>query len=101
LAALDAQNRLYLQQELLDFWEEDTKTTVYVTHDIEEALFLAGRVIVLNQNAEILEDLDVPASVRRSGVGSVNPDREALRWRIWNMLPRPSFSNVLARHGGT
>lgn len=96
LAALDAQNRIYLQQELLDFWEEERKTSVFVTHDIEEALFLASRVIVLDLKAEILEDIEVPAAVRKGGLGTVNPDREALRWRIWDLLPRPTVGGAVS-----
>jgi NitT/TauT family transport system ATP-binding protein len=46
--ALDAQTRLVLQEELLRIWEEQRKTVVYVTHDIEEALLMADRVLVLS-----------------------------------------------------
>jgi NitT/TauT family transport system ATP-binding protein len=48
-AALDCQTRLTLQQELLELWEQDHKTVVFVTHDMEEALLLSDRVLVLSQ----------------------------------------------------
>ena len=48
LAALDAQTRLVMQQELLRLWEDTGSTIVYVTHDIEEAVTLAHRVVVLS-----------------------------------------------------
>src|SRR3989344_5805951 len=46
--ALDAYTRDKMQQWLLDVWATHKKTVVYVTHDIEEAIFLADRVLVLN-----------------------------------------------------
>jgi len=48
LAALDAQTRLVMQQELLRIWSETKSTVVYITHDIEEAVTLADRVVVLS-----------------------------------------------------
>jgi ABC-type nitrate/sulfonate/bicarbonate transport system ATPase subunit len=47
LAALDAQTRLVMQSELLQIWERSRSTVVYVTHDIEEAVTLANRVILM------------------------------------------------------
>jgi NitT/TauT family transport system ATP-binding protein len=67
--ALDAQTRLVLQEELLRIWEEHQKTVVYVTHDIEEALLLADRVVVLSgRPAHVGEIMIVPEprSMRRS-----------------------------------
>lgn len=48
LAALDAQTRLVMQQELIDIWRQTHSTVVYVTHDIEEAVTVADRVAVLS-----------------------------------------------------
>ncbi len=48
LAALDAQTRLVMQQELLGIWAATRSTVVYVTHDIAEALALADRVVVMS-----------------------------------------------------
>ena len=48
LAALDAQTRLVIQQELLGIWKTTRSTVVYITHDIEEAVTLADRVVVLS-----------------------------------------------------
>jgi NitT/TauT family transport system ATP-binding protein len=47
-AALDCQTRLTLQQELLELWEQNHKTVVFVTHDMDEALLLSDRVLVLS-----------------------------------------------------
>ena len=45
--ALDAHTRLYMQQELLDFWLEAKRTIIIVTHSVEEAVFLSTQIIVL------------------------------------------------------
>jgi NitT/TauT family transport system ATP-binding protein len=47
-AALDAQNKLLMQEELLRIWEADRKTVVFITHAIEEALTLADRIVVMS-----------------------------------------------------
>jgi NitT/TauT family transport system ATP-binding protein len=45
--ALDAQTRNMLQQELLEIWEKTRKTVVFITHSVDEAVFLSDRIIVL------------------------------------------------------
>lgn len=49
-AAVDAQTREGLQDELLNIWEQTKKTIIFVTHSIEEAVILSDRVIVLTEN---------------------------------------------------
>jgi NitT/TauT family transport system ATP-binding protein len=58
--ALDAQLRSELQHELLGLWQGSGKTIVFVTHDIDEALILADRVIVLQSGGRIAVDADLP-----------------------------------------
>ncbi|MDR2690116.1 MAG: ABC transporter ATP-binding protein [Azoarcus sp.] len=48
LGALDALTRTYLQEELLRIWEQNRITTIMVTHDVEEAVYLSDRVVVLD-----------------------------------------------------
>jgi NitT/TauT family transport system ATP-binding protein/sulfonate transport system ATP-binding protein len=60
--ALDNQTRALMQEMLLGIWERDQKTVLFVTHDIEEAIFLGSRVIVMSARpgsikAEIVVDL--------------------------------------------
>jgi len=58
--ALDAQLRAELQHELLRLWQGSGKTIVFVTHDIDEALILADRVIVLQSGGRIAVDAGLP-----------------------------------------
>ena len=47
-AALDRQTRMRAQQELIELWEAERKTVVFVTHDVDEALLLSDRIVVLS-----------------------------------------------------
>jgi NitT/TauT family transport system ATP-binding protein len=62
--ALDAQTRDRLQDELLDIWERDRKTVLFVTHNVEEAVYLADRVAVLAPAPDGIK-ADVPISIAR------------------------------------
>jgi NitT/TauT family transport system ATP-binding protein len=66
--ALDAQTREAMQEELMRIWERTGKTIVFVTHDIEEAVYLGNRVLVLGTRpprlcAEVTIDLPRPRTV--------------------------------------
>lgn len=58
-ASVDAQTRMTLQEELTRIWMERKPTIVFVTHDVEEAVFLANRVVVLSRG-RVLQEIDVP-----------------------------------------
>jgi NitT/TauT family transport system ATP-binding protein len=61
LAALDAQTRLVMQQELIAIWQRTRSTVVYVTHDIAESVSLADRIVVMTSRpGRIKAILDVP-----------------------------------------
>jgi NitT/TauT family transport system ATP-binding protein len=64
-SALDAQTRLQMQQMLLDLWQEFKMTVIFVTHDIDEAIFLSDRLMILTQRpgqikAEFMARLERP-----------------------------------------
>jgi NitT/TauT family transport system ATP-binding protein len=65
--ALDAQLRGDLQHELLRLWQGSGKTIVFVTHDIDEALVLADRIVVLQSGGRIAEDVHVTFERPRDG----------------------------------
>jgi NitT/TauT family transport system ATP-binding protein len=59
--ALDAQTRSEMQQLLLKVWDESASTIVFVTHDVEEAVYLADRIFVMSAHpGTIIEDVQVP-----------------------------------------
>jgi ABC-type nitrate/sulfonate/bicarbonate transport system ATPase subunit len=63
--ALDNQTRALMQEMLLDIWQRETKTVLFVTHDIEESIFLASRVVVMSARpgrikADVRIDLPYP-----------------------------------------
>jgi len=67
--ALDAHTRTGLQRELLEIWERDRKTVLFVTHSVEEAVFLADRVVVLTRSPgriKAMIDIDLPRPRRRA-----------------------------------
>jgi NitT/TauT family transport system ATP-binding protein len=81
--ALDNQTRALMQELLLGIWERDRKTVLFVTHDIEEAIFLASRVLVMSARpgrikAELAVDLPHPRDYRVK----TNPDFTAMKARL-------------------
>jgi len=67
--ALDAHTRTGLQNELLEIWERDRKTVLFVTHSVEEAVFLSDRVVVLTRSPgriKAVVDIDLPRPRRRA-----------------------------------
>lgn len=59
-AALDAQTREYMQLELLRIWNDSKKTTLFITHQIDEAVFLSDRIIVFGSRpGRIVEEIKV------------------------------------------
>ncbi len=62
-AALDAQTREFMQQELLRIWNAERKTVLFITHQIDEAVFLADRVVVMTARpgrVKAVFDIDIP-----------------------------------------
>jgi NitT/TauT family transport system ATP-binding protein len=87
-AALDAQNRVILQAELVRIWDQTRKTVLYVTHSIEEALLLGDRCVVMTaQPGRIKEIIDVPFPHPRDLIAlSAAPDFGKLKVDIWRVL---------------
>jgi NitT/TauT family transport system ATP-binding protein len=82
-AALDCQTRLMLQQELLDLWEQSHKTVIFVTHDVEEAILLSDRILVLSsQPGHVVEEFPVAFPRPRTTALTMTEDFFLLKKRI-------------------
>ncbi|HET6845201.1 MAG TPA: ABC transporter ATP-binding protein [Anaerolineales bacterium] len=83
---LDAQTRIVMQEELLNLWQQRRHTVVYVTHDIEEAIILGDRILVMSgRPGTILADIPVKLSRPRRRERLL-ARATTLRLRIWHML---------------
>ncbi len=84
--ALDAQTRRVLQEELLSIWQASRKLVLFITHDIDEAVLLADRVIVLSgRPGAVRDEITVPLTRPRD----LARDRARIHevtWHIWNLL---------------
>jgi NitT/TauT family transport system ATP-binding protein len=85
--ALDAQTRLLMQDELERIWLEHRRTTLLVTHDIEEAVYLADRVICISPGpGHVAKIIDVPFERPRSAGVRLLPEFAALKAELWDWL---------------
>ncbi len=85
--ALDAQTREQMQAELLDIQARTGKTVLFVTHDLDEAVLLADRVVVM-RHGRVSEILDIDLPRPRPDIGTLRglPEYAALRYRLWQSL---------------
>jgi NitT/TauT family transport system ATP-binding protein len=95
-AALDAQTRELLQEELLRIMQQERKTMVFITHSIDEAILLGDRIAVMSARpGRIKEILDVPLARPRDGNAlRADPRFAALRAHIWNELRAPAVAEA-------
>ncbi|HTF71078.1 MAG TPA: ABC transporter ATP-binding protein [Edaphobacter sp.] len=87
-SALDAQNKLLLQEELLRIWEENKKTVLFITHDVDEAVKLGDRIMVMTAQPGRVKTV-VPVSLGRPRDVlelQQNPEFGKLVHQIWSSL---------------
>ena len=85
--ALDAQIRQVMGSELLRIWERGRKTILFVTHDIDEAIYLADRVVVMSASpGRIIEEMPVNLPRPRPLEIRNDPAFTGYRQRIWDLL---------------
>lgn len=89
--ALDVQTRDTLQDELVRIWEADRKMVLFVTHGIEEALYLADRILVFSRRpARVLREIVVPFARPRREAIKLAPEFVELRREISDLLHHDS-----------
>jgi NitT/TauT family transport system ATP-binding protein len=85
--ALDAQTRRILQDELRRFWQRDTKTVLFVTHDVEEAVALGTRIVVMSARpGRIKEVIQRNFDVADGEEFELNPAFTALKLQVWRSV---------------
>ncbi len=89
--ALDAQTRAKMQRHLLDIWRNVDITIFFITHDLDEAIFLADRILVLKANpGEVQELIEVPVPRPRSYAQFNSPEFLATRARLDALIHPPT-----------
>src|SRR6202162_5951022 len=91
--ALDAQTRETMQAELLDIHARTRKTILFVTHDLDEAVLIADRIVVMREG-RVQDVMAVPLPRPRPDPGVVRgmPEFAAMRYRVWLALHEPAKS---------
>ncbi|MGN1191002.1 MAG: ABC transporter ATP-binding protein [Candidatus Ornithospirochaeta sp.] len=83
--ALDAQTRAQLQEDLLATWDKEKKTCFFITHDVEEAVLLASRVVVMSARpGRVKEIIDIDLPYPRNQATKLLPAFNELKNRIWS-----------------
>ncbi|MBN6888211.1 ABC-type nitrate/sulfonate/bicarbonate transport system ATPase subunit [Cytobacillus horneckiae] len=90
-SALDAQTREFMQQELLRIWSETKKTSIFITHQIDEAVFLADRVFVFGARPGHLVD-DIKIQLNRPRALKIKREPQFLKYvdHIWGLIEHES-----------
>jgi NitT/TauT family transport system ATP-binding protein len=89
-ANLDAQTRSIMQEELIQIWKQFRKTVFFVTHNIEEAAYLADRIVILTARPgkvkEIVDVNSVLPSNRYGPEGILSAEFTRLKRDVWNSI---------------
>ncbi|MCI6959825.1 MAG: ABC transporter ATP-binding protein [Oscillospiraceae bacterium] len=93
--ALDAQTRAQLQENLLNTWQNERKTCFFITHDVEEAVLLATKIIIMSAGpGRIREIVDVNLPYPRTQETKLTPEFNELKNNIWNKVYREYLANA-------
>jgi len=85
--ALDALTRVRLQEQLLDTWSRERRTVMFITHDVDEAVFLANRVVIMAARpGRIQEIVEVDLPYPRTEEVRLSPEFTELRNRVWRAV---------------
>ncbi len=85
--ALDALTRVQLQDQLLDTWRRERRTVMFITHDVDEAVYLANRVVVMAARpGRLKEIIPVDLPYPRTEEIRLSPEFTAIRNRVWHAV---------------
>lgn len=85
--ALDAQTRTQLQTELLETWEKEQKTCFFITHDVDESIILAQKVVIMSARpGRIKEIVDIDIPYPRTQETKMSPRFLELKNHIWSQV---------------
>jgi ABC-type nitrate/sulfonate/bicarbonate transport system, ATPase component len=90
--ALDAQTRNNLQKELLRIWEEEKRTIIFVTHSVDEAVFLSDRIVILSKRPGIIKkeiEIKIPRPRDRT-----RPEENQIRNEVLSLLDSGKSSEI-------
>ncbi len=86
-SALDFLTRISMQEWLLEQWQKTGKTILFITHDVEEALFLSSSVLVVEETPiHTLKEVPVPLGYPRARKDLAHPELVRLREELIQML---------------
>ncbi|MET7402698.1 ABC transporter ATP-binding protein [Dactylosporangium sp. NPDC005572] len=101
-AALDAQLRQVLQEELLGLWQRDRRTVVFVTHSLEEAILLGDRVVVMSARpGRVVRSTEVPFERPRAAAVRDSAAFADLKAQLWDCLRHEVDAYLATVTGGT
>ena len=85
--ALDAKTRAQLEEELLVSWEKEQKTCFFITHDVDEAVLLASRVIIMSARpGRIIDEVNIDLPYPRNQATKLTPEFSKHRNYIWDRV---------------
>ena len=85
--ALDAQTRSQLQEDLLKTWEKERKTCFFITHDVDECVLLASRVIIMSARpGQVKEIINIDLPYPRTQATKLEPKFQEYRNHIWDVV---------------
>jgi NitT/TauT family transport system ATP-binding protein len=89
LGSVDSLTREVLQHEIMRLWERERKAILFVTHSIDEAIFLGTRVVVFSARPGVIKEIfNIDFPHPRTGRERVDSKFASLRSRIWNLIER-------------
>ncbi|SFF04835.1 NitT/TauT family transport system ATP-binding protein [Marinobacter sp. DSM 26671] len=98
--ALDAQTRVMMQENLLEIWREFRNTVVFVTHDIDEAVFLSDRIVVMSASpGKIIADIDVDLPRPREQSLLTSPEFMALKRQCLDLIRKETLNAFKQQNG--